>query len=142
MEEGTMRDFALLAREREGRPGPDLVVVPYGFSLAAAVFQPFWALWHGAWASAVALVLVQVALRLAAAGLGAPAPIFVLVLVAAALIVGLVAHDLRRLELSWRGFRLVDIVAARDADEAEARLIVGWLAGADRNRVETLRVSA
>ena len=115
-----MRDYAIMVREREGRE-PVFATVPYGFSWLAFLFQPLWALCVGAWATALVLLVVGLLMPWAGAAAGLSQAQAIALDVAAALAMAFLAQDLRRFELSRRGFRLVDIVAARSLGEAEAR---------------------
>ena len=94
------------------------VLVREGFSLAACLFGPLWLLAHRAWIPAV---LVICALILA--GALVPLSLQPILFVAIAVLAGLSGHDLRRFALERRGYVLMHVVAARDADGALARLL-------------------
>ncbi|MSO91625.1 MAG: hypothetical protein EXR01_08720 [Acetobacteraceae bacterium] len=94
------------------------VLVREGFALGALVIGPFWFALHGAW-MLVALALAGDALIVALSDdLTTIAP-----LAAAHWCLGLWGNDLRRWALRLRGYSLAHVVAARDADEAFARLL-------------------
>ena len=93
-------------------------LVREGFSLGAAVFGPFWLALHRAWVPAAFALAAWVAVaclasdgtRLAlAAGL--------------MLLLGLSGYALRRWSLARRGFTLTEVVSARNAEAAFARLL-------------------
>ena len=99
------------AQTREGAPP---ALVPEGFSFWAFVFGPFWLAYHGAWMFAALGLVIDLSVDVLApgwAGFGL------------ALGFGLFGQDLRRAALSLRGFTLVHVIAARDADAAFARLL-------------------
>jgi hypothetical protein len=100
------------------RAGAAPVLVPERFSWGAAIFGPLWLLAHRAWiAAAIAFLIIAV---IAAFGRGS---ITAMAWLAYAWLLGLFGHDLRRWSLAGRGYALVHIVAARDAESAEARLL-------------------
>ncbi len=92
------------------------VLVVEGSSFWAFLFGPIWLAWHGAWIFAALGLLLDVAV-------GMWAPLYVSL--GLAMLYGLFGNDLRRLALEWRGFTLVQVIAARDADAAFARLLAG-----------------
>lgn len=121
-----MREFAILVRERPGRL-PDVATVPYGFSWGAFLFQALWALYRGVWLTAIALLAAGLAVSTVTTLLGAGPVATVMIELAVMLCLAFVAQDLRRFELGRRGFRVVDIVAARATAEAEERGLRAWV---------------
>jgi hypothetical protein len=100
---------------------PELpVLVPEGFAWGAFWFGPFWLAAHRAWVPAA--VCLAVALLLAALLRGPAAPP---VWLAWIIVQGLWGQDARRWSLGLRGYTLVHVIAARDADSALARLLAG-----------------
>ncbi len=98
------------------------VLVREGFSWPAALFTVFWALYHRLWYGAALLLALGLALgaMLAWLGLG---PLAETALEAGYLaLVGFTANDWRRAALTRRGWLLADVVAARNAAQAEQRL--------------------
>jgi len=93
------------------------VLVREGFSWAAFCFGPLWLFAHRAW---IAGVLVLCAWILA--GL-LPGPLRPLLMLLLAWATGVFATDWLRWSLARRGFTLVHVIAARDADAAFARLM-------------------
>lgn len=90
-----------------------------GFSWGAFWLGPIWLLWHGLYASCAAWIGVVVVAALAIrAGLSPDAGTGVFVAIQALL--GLEADHLLQRKLTRTGYRLVDIVAAPNLDEAEA----------------------
>lgn len=102
------------------KPNAAPVLVPERFSWGAAFFGWLWLLVHRAWLPAIGLLAISLLV-----GVLAPAGINLLLLVALVVLQGLHGHDLRRWSLDRRGFALVQIVAARDADSAWMRLLDG-----------------
>jgi hypothetical protein len=94
------------------------VLVREGFSPGAALFGPFWLALHRAWLPAVLALAAGLAVNALASGDAR------LVLDAGLMVLqGLSGHDLRRWSLARRGFTLVEVVAARNAETAFARLL-------------------
>jgi hypothetical protein len=99
------------------RPGAEPALVREGYSLGATILGPLWLIFHRCWeAGAVSLALCL------GAGL-APAPNGTIALLTLAWLHGLFGHDLQRLTLALRGYRLSDVLAGRDLDAALARLL-------------------
>jgi hypothetical protein len=103
---------ALLKQNAE----PELV--REGFSWGALLFGPVWLAAHRAWIPAAISLAAYVLIVLMAS----PATAAILLL-GAAVILGLVGHDLRRWALEWRGYLLVHVLAAHDRDDAFMRLL-------------------
>ena len=99
------------------RPGAAPILVPEKFSWGAAIFGPIWLLAHRAWIAAAISVLAIVAIEALSRGTAT-----VVLWLAYAWLLGLFGHDLRRWTLEGRGYALVHVVAARDAESAHARL--------------------
>ncbi len=94
------------------------VLVPERFSWGAAIFGPFWLFAHRAWIAGIIALFAALA-----AGWLAPSEWRVELIVALGVLLGLLGQDLRRWSLSRRGYLLAHVVAARDQDEALARLL-------------------
>ena len=103
------------------------VLLREGFSWGALLFGPLWLLAHQAWIPAVLAIAVNVI-----AGAIAPVAAQPLLFLAIALLIGFSGNDFVRFSLERRGYMLMHVVAARDADGALARLLAGRpeLAGA------------
>jgi hypothetical protein len=94
------------------------VLVREGFSFGAALFGPFWLALHRAWVPAAFALAAWVAVGGLTVGGTA------LVLDAGLLVLqGLFGNDLHRWSLARRRFTLVEVVAARNAETALARLL-------------------
>jgi len=95
-----------------------VLLIPERFSWLAFLFGLPWLLWHRLWLEAalyLGLVLVLGALL--------PALILPPAMLAVEFLLGAEAQDLRRAALARRGWRLTEVVAAPDADQALARLL-------------------
>lgn len=92
-----------------------------GFRWGAFVFGPLWLLYHRAYIPAV-LAAAAWALILA----GSFGALRIVLLAGLAILLGLFGTDCRRFALARRGFLLVDVVAARDAEAALARFLARW----------------
>ena len=88
------------------------------FAGGACLFGGFWLLLHRLWFEALAWLGVALLALILLPG-WALAP----VALATAMLLGLHGQDLRRAALTRRGWTMTDIVAARDADAALARLL-------------------
>ena len=83
--------------------GDDIVFVLDGFSWAALIVSPLWALFRSLWAVAAGVIIAALAID------------------AAALLFAYEANDLRRWTLRRRGFRDAGIVMGRNLADAEQR---------------------
>jgi len=88
------------------------------FAWGACLFGGFWLLLHRLWFEALAWLGVALLALILLPG-WALTP----VALATALLLGWHGQDLRRAALTRRGWTMTDIVAARDADAALARLL-------------------
>ena len=107
------------------------VLVREGFSWGALILGPVWLAVHRAWIAA--------ALSLAAAILIAalmPRPASIILDLGLALILGLTGNDLRRWALESRGYLLIHVLAAINADDAFTRLLAHRPELGDRFRPE------
>lgn len=99
----------------------DAVFLREGFSPAAFVFAPLWAILRGAWSGLVIWIVAIVVVGLAAARLGDAAGLTLYLGVA--LWFGLEARNLRRWHLARRGWQMVGLAAGANRREAEARFV-------------------
>ena len=90
-------------------------LVREGFSVPALLFGPLWLLAHRAWIPAV--------IDLALWGVAFALPHTAVLWLGLAVAAGLLGQDLRRWSLERAGYVLAHVVAARDADQAFARLL-------------------
>lgn len=117
-----MRIWSVAVRGN-GRLEPDIVLVKEGFSWPAFMFGPLWFLWHRLWLALLGYLAANIVLAGALALFGANPAQQLLAGVAFALLVGWHGNDLRRWTLLRRGYRLVELVVARDEGEAEKRTL-------------------
>lgn len=103
----------------------DAVLIKEGFSWAAFLFGPLWALWHGMWRTAIGLVIMSGAVS----GIGRVAGLAEagdLALSAGLQVaMGLWANDWRRYVLSRRDILERGAIAARRMSDAEKRYLTG-----------------
>lgn len=96
------------------RDGAGPVLIPEGFSIGAFAFGPLWLAMHSAWMFAAIGLAISVVVAVFTPGWAS---------FGLAVLYGLFGHDLRRLALDLRGFTLVHVIAARDAETAFGRLL-------------------
>jgi hypothetical protein len=99
----------------------EAILVKEGFAWPAFLFSFAWALWHGMWWVALGLVALEVALGAAFQVLEVAPELELAIQIGAALIIGFVANDLRRMSLDRRGFAETAIVAGADQEAATQR---------------------
>lgn len=116
-----MRFFTL--HERPGKTGgdADLLAVKTGFSWWAAIMPPLWLLRHRLWLGLVAYLLFSTVFGIALELLDVAEPAATAIGIALSLLIGAMAHDYRRWTLGRHGWRMVDVLRAEDAEEAEIR---------------------
>jgi hypothetical protein len=99
-------------------PRPDLVLVPEGFSVTAAILPGLWFLLHRMW-----IVFVLYLALAVLAALLLPAPLLPWLLGSVHLLIGFQAQDLRRWSLSRRGLPIAAVVLGETADAALLRAL-------------------
>ena len=106
-------------------PDDDAILIREGFNVAAFVFGPFWALWHGMWRTAIVLLLLAGAVSggALAAGLTDGAELVLSLGVQAA--TGLWGNDWRRHVLARRDVLERGTVSGRRLRDAERRYLLG-----------------
>jgi len=119
-----MRDYWVLVKEGIE---PEFELVPEAFSWGALVFQLFWALYRRLWWVSIGLVAVVVALSALVQAIDLDTAWSGAVNVAVAVALGCFGNDFRRWELRRKGYRAVDIVAARRIADAEVLAINRWV---------------
>ena len=98
-----------------------LVLVKDGFSLAATIFGPLWALVQGLWEVAIIIFVFYVLMGFLINEFVPGAAAATAAQVGAAVLVGIVANELRRWSLDRRGFEERDTVLGSDSADAERR---------------------
>ena len=109
------------ARDPEAIAGA-LRVVPEAGSFLAFLFGPLWLIWHRAWVWGIAVGLVELGLSFL------PDPFGIVANLLFSLLIGLEGNQLRRLSLSRGKWRMVEVVNARDSDEAASIALARLLA--------------
>jgi Protein of unknown function (DUF2628) len=118
-----MRVFTVHEQAWSAERDRDAILVAEGFSFAAALFGPLWALANGLWRVAPALLAVEIALGFLLSRAAPQDPSAVFVLIAVRLAIGFLAHDWKRAALARRGYVLRGIVTAKNRAEAEFRML-------------------
>ncbi|MFN0193181.1 MAG: DUF2628 domain-containing protein [Aestuariivirga sp.] len=107
----------------------DAVFVREGFSFAAFIFQPFWALWNRMWVTAAILFAIGISIST----LNFSSTVQSLTSLMIALIFGAIANDLRRRTLSLKGKEDLGLVSGDSFEEAELRF---YLSGPSQPAVQ------
>jgi hypothetical protein len=95
--------------------------VEEGFSLWAAIFQGFWAVYNRMWLCAAALIVVNICFfALEKYVIMSPNTLSILQM-AFFVLVGYEANDWKRVDLEQKGWELFEIVAAKNEIEAQAK---------------------
>lgn len=110
----------LEARDPEMIAG-ELKVVPDTGSFLAFLFGPLWLMAKGAWLWGLAIGVIELGLALL------PDPFGLIVNLLFGILIGLEGHQLVRHAYSRGRWRMVDLVSARDADEAECEALARLL---------------
>ena len=118
-----MRLYTVHLRRHGLDPDRDLVAVKEGFCWPAFFFSVLWALANGLWLVGLALLAAQAAVGGAIALLGLDPLSQGAAALGLAVIIGMLANDLRRWTLRRRGFSEAAVVAGGDADAALGRFL-------------------
>ncbi len=102
---------------------PTMALVKDGFSWPAAVFGFIWALVIGAWDVAFALFVLQMTIGMAVGFLIESPDVQMVIQIGLAVVIGLIANELRRWSLDRRGLHEDAVVTAHDKEEAERRYL-------------------
>ncbi len=105
----------------EAEAAADAIVLREGFSWPAFFLTPFWALWNGMWATALALGAAGFALGAMPAALGLDGVSRAALLLGFTVFVGFQGRDWRRRRLERRGYRFAGLVAAETRTAAWLR---------------------
>ena len=101
----------------------DIVLVMEGFCWGACVFSLIWALWHRMWLVALGLAGISVVVNALIYILGMDVSTGYFSSVGIAILIGLVANDLRRWSLARLGFVDSGVALGDNQDEALARFL-------------------
>jgi hypothetical protein len=126
-----MRSYTLhLPRDARAGESHDLdraQLVPDGFSWAAFAFTALWFFYHRLWIAGIGVLIGLAAVAFAGHALGLSPFMGLLVTLLLSVLIGLEASSLRRWTLSRKGRPVRDAVVARDAAEAEIKVLARWL---------------
>lgn len=103
------------------------LLVKDGFSWGAFIFSFFWFFAHRLWIAGLMVLVAAFSLGLLLQWLRVGEGGMFLAAFLLALLVGIEANSLRRWTLTRRGRPEVDVVAARDREEAETKTFARWL---------------
>lgn len=118
---GAMREYWVMMREKADI---DIELVRDGFSWGACLIPLFWALYRRLWRVFFILLAVVIGLSILWGSLGLGETGVMIANVAQAVVLGFLGNELRRWELGQKGFKTVDIVAARRFDDAEEKAVI------------------
>jgi len=100
------------------KPDCPPVLLPDGWSWAAAIFGPLWLLFHRAWIPALLFAAVVVLVQVAA-----PPELALVIGLGLGALSGLLGRDAVRWSLERRDYLLAHVLVARDEESALARLL-------------------
>ena len=100
------------------KPNAEPVLVPEGFAWGAFILGPIWLAVHRAWVPAAISLALFILI-----GILIPQPARFILAMGVAVLLGLTGNDLRRWALEQRGFLLLHVLAARNLEDAFARLL-------------------
>lgn len=109
-------------------------LVPEGFAWGAFVFSGFWLLFRRLWIATLLFALVWGLLLWLRTKAGLGPGTFMLAQSALSLLLALEGNNLIVRKRQWQGWRLVDVVEARDLAEAERRYFERALAAPEAQR--------
>ena len=118
-----MRVYTVHLRHRGLNPDNDIVLVSEGFCWGACVLSLIWALWHRMWLVVLGLVIVSVVLNVMIYMLGMDETTGYFLNVGIAILIGLVANDIRRWSLARLGFVDYGVALGDNQDDALARFL-------------------
>jgi hypothetical protein len=118
-----MRVFTIHLRQTALSPDRDAVLVKEGFCWPAALFGPFWALWHRMWFLFLGILAVSILMGVAEVALRVDPMTYSAISIGVAALIGFSANDWRRNALTARGWDIAGLSAAADPDTALRRFL-------------------
>jgi len=116
-----MRVFTIHLRQTALSPDRDAVLIKEGFCWPAAMFGPFWALWHRMWFVFLGILAVNILMGVAEAALRVDPITSTAISIGVATLIGFCANDWRRTALTARSWDMAGLSAAADTDTALRR---------------------
>jgi Protein of unknown function (DUF2628) len=116
-----MRIYSVHLRRPPVDPDRDVCLIKEGFSWPAFFFSFAWALWCRLWLVAAGMFAAEIAVTVAISSLGSDRWAQTAISLGFAMIIGLVANDIRRWTLFRRGYLEIAVVSGEDLDAAERR---------------------
>ena len=118
-----MRVYTVHLRHRGLNPDNDIVLVSEGFCWGACVLSLMWALWHRMWWVALGLAIASVVVNVMIYMLGMDETTGYFLNAGIAILIGLVANDIRRWSLARLGFVDSGVALGDNQDDALARFL-------------------
>jgi len=118
-----MKIYEVYATSHKASLSEDPVFVRDGFSLMAALFQPFWFLYYRLWNFALVLIAVHVVLAFIEVSLGVSKNIEICLNLLMFLSVGFFASDAHAWYLRNNGYILLGVVSGNSLPEAQRRFV-------------------
>jgi hypothetical protein len=116
------KSVARIVGNQNAGEGPDVILVPEGFSFGAFLFQELWALYHRLWLVALAmLVVVYGGFTLLVMWLDPELGFQIALDLIIALLIGAEARNIWRWDLTRRGYRMEGVVMGESLEDAERR---------------------
>jgi Protein of unknown function (DUF2628) len=100
------------------KPHTSPILLREGFSVGALIFGPLWLAMRRAWLPAGASLVLAIAILLVT-----HPPASIILILGEAVLLGFSGRDLARWSIARRGFLETNVVAARNEDEAQTRLL-------------------
>ena len=118
-----MRVFTIHLRQTALSPDRNAVLIKEGFCWPAALFGPFWALWHRMWFVFLGVLAVSILMGVVEAALSVDPMTYTAISIGVAALIGFCANDWRRTALTARGWNMAGLSAAADPDTALRRFL-------------------
>lgn len=121
-----MKFYTVHLPENQENGIQEVMLVPEGFSLLAAIFQGFWALYYRMWWGAGILFSIEIGVNLLR-HYNIISPVTAGILnVCVTIGVGFFAWDWKRRHLEKKGYVTTSVVTGRDKEEAERRFLEAY----------------
>jgi hypothetical protein len=109
-----------LPKQSEDTP-ENAIFVHDGFSIGAAILQPFWFLYHKLWIPAAIILALHIALASVEVALGISEEIQFSFNILSALLAGFFASDIRAWALKGQGYDFTAVISGKTLIEAQQR---------------------
>jgi hypothetical protein len=129
-----MQIYTVHINKDNPEPLENAIFVKEGFSIYAAIFQGFWALYHKMWLCAAALIVVNMCFIALEKYAIISSDMSTILQLGVLVFIGFEANDWYRLSLRNRGYELFEIVSGKNLDEAQYRF---FSSSFDKNKMST-----